>query len=126
MPEHAQAVDESVADLDDDADYLSPDLTGYQTRLAHLRAEKGVVRLRFGTQSGLVLLRHADVMNAFREDGRYSKSLATRPTTFPFMGPNIMGYDGHEHTVQRSLVSPAFRRTAIPTARSSRPPSAAT
>ena len=30
------------------------------------------------------------------------------------MGPNIQGYDGHEHTVKRGLVSPAFRRTAIP------------
>jgi 2-hydroxy-5-methyl-1-naphthoate 7-hydroxylase len=65
----------------------------------------GVVRLRFGSTTGIVLLRHADVSNAFRDDSRYSKSEAVRPSTFPFMGPNIMGYDGHEHTVKRSLVN---------------------
>src|SRR5262249_13034529 len=95
--------------VDDDTDFQDPDLLGYQDRLARLRDEKGVVRLRFGAVSGLVLLRHADVTSAFREDGRFSKSLATRPATFPFMGPNIQGYDGHEHMVKRALVTPAFR-----------------
>lgn len=99
---------------DDATDYQDPDLTGYQDRLATLREEKGVVRLRFGAKTGLVVLRHADVMSAFREDGRFSKSLAMRPATFPFMGPNIQGYDGHEHTVKRALVSPALRRTLVP------------
>jgi cytochrome P450 len=103
-----------AVDLDDDTDYNDPELTGYQERLAPLRAQKGVARLRFGSASGFVLLRHADVVNAFRDDTRFSKSEAVRPMTFPVMGPNIMGYDGHEHTVKRGLVSPAFRRTAIP------------
>jgi cytochrome P450 len=101
-------------DVDDDTDYDDPELTGYQTRLARLRDDKGVVRLRFGSTTGVVLLRHADVTNAFRDDTRFSKSEAVRPATFPYMGPNIQGYDGHEHTVKRGLVSPAFRRTAIP------------
>ena len=100
--------------VDDDTDFQDPDLLDYQDRLARLRDERGVVRLRFGERSGLVVLRHADVTTAFREDGRFSKSLATRPATFPFMGPNIQGYDGHEHTVKRALVTPAFRRTVIP------------
>jgi len=51
---------------------------------------------------------------AFREDTRFSKGAALKPITFPMMGPNIQGYDGREHTVHRSLVSPAFRRTMIP------------
>jgi cytochrome P450 len=100
--------------LDDDADYNDPTLTGYQARLAPLRAAKGVVRLRFGSSTGLVLLRYADVRNAFCDDVRFSKSKALRPITFPFMGPNLMGYDGHEHRVKRALVSRAFRRNAIP------------
>jgi len=100
--------------LDDDTDYQDPDLLDYQDRLARLRDERGVVRLRFGDKSGLVVLRHDDATCAFREDTRFSKSLATRPATFPFMGPNIQGYDGHEHTVKRALVTPAFRRTVIP------------
>jgi cytochrome P450 len=104
----------NAIEVDDDVDYDDPELTGYQTRLATLRDEKGVARLRFGSNTGLVLLRHADVVNAFRDDTRFSKSEAVRPMTFPVMGPNIMGYDGHEHTVKRGLVSPAFRRTAIP------------
>jgi cytochrome P450 len=103
-----------VTDVDDDVDYDDQELTGYQARLAPLRAEKGVVRLRFGSSTGLVLLRYADVRNAFCDDIRFSKSLALRPITFPFMGPNIMGYDGHEHRVKRGLVSRAFRRRTIP------------
>ena len=101
-------------DLDDDIDYNDQELAGYQARLAPLRAQKGVVRLRFGSSTGLVLLRYADVRNAFCDDVRFSKSKALRPITFPFIGPNLMGYDGHEHRVKRALVSRAFRRSTIP------------
>jgi cytochrome P450 len=104
----------TVTDVDDDVDYNDPDITGYWQKLAPLREELGVARLRFGDTAGWVLLRHADVSMAFREDSRFSKGAALKPITFPVMGPNIQGYDGHEHTVHRSLVSPAFRRTAIP------------
>ena len=100
--------------VDDETDYNDPELSGYQTRLAPLRDELGVARLRFGTTTGFVLLRHEDVLNVFRDDKRFSKSEAIRPVVFPVMGPNIMGYDGHEHSVKRGLVSPAFRRTMIP------------
>ena len=61
-----------------------------------------------------MLLRYADVRNAFSDDVRFSKSKALRPITFPFMGPNLMGWDGHEHRVKRALVSRAFRRNTIP------------
>jgi cytochrome P450 len=97
-------------DLDDDDDFI-PD---YHARLAALRADKGVVRLRFSAGSGIVLLRHADVYEVVSDEARFSKSEIFRPATFPFMGPNIQGYEGHEHTVKRALVSPAFRRTTIP------------
>ncbi len=103
-----------MTEVDDDADYNDPDITGYWQRLAPLREELGVARLRFGDTAGWVLLRHADVSMAFRDETRFSKGAALKPITFPMMGPNIQGYDGHEHTVHRSLVSPAFRRTAIP------------
>jgi len=104
-----------VDEVDDDFDFGDHgQITEYQTRLAPLRAEKGVVRLRFGSRTGLVLLRHADVANALRDEARFSKSLAFRPMMFPVLGPNITGYDGHEHTTKRALVSPAFRRTVIP------------
>ncbi len=104
----------AVTDVDDDANYNDPNITGYWQRLAPLREELGVARLRFGDSAGWVLLRHADASMALRDDTRFSKGAALKPITFPMMGPNIQGYDGHEHTVHRSLVSPAFRRTAIP------------
>src|SRR6185503_1388797 len=104
----------SLLELDDDLDYYDPELTGYQARLAPLRAAKGVVRLRFGASTGLVLLRYADVRNAFCDDVRFSKSKALRPITFQFMGPNLMGWDGAEHRLKRALVSRAFRRNTIP------------
>ena len=53
-------------------------------------------------------------MTAFRGDRRFSKGAALKEVTFAMMGPNIQGYDGHEHTVKRGLVSPAFRRSMIP------------
>jgi cytochrome P450 len=104
----------ALSNVDDDHDYDDPETVDYQARLARLRDEKGVVRLRFGAGTGLVLLRHADVANAFRDDRRYSKSAVLKPATFPFMGPNIMGWDGNEHTAKRALMAPGFRRTAIP------------
>jgi cytochrome P450 len=100
--------------LDDDFDYGDPELTGYQERLAPLRAKKGVARLRLGSKTGYMLLRYSDVRNAFVDDVRFSKSKAIRPATFPFMGPNIQGYDGDEHRVKRGLVSRAFRKSTIP------------
>jgi cytochrome P450 len=106
-----------VGHLDDvDGDFDFGDhgqITDYQTRLAALRDDKGVARLRFGSKTGFVLLRHADVAEAFRDEARFSKSLAFRPMMFPVLGPNITGYDGHEHTTKRALVSPAFRRTVV-------------
>ena len=104
----------TVIGVDDDVDYNDPNLTGYWQKLAPLREELGVARLRFGDVAGWVLLRHADVSMAFREDSRFSKGAALKPITFPMIGPNIQGYDGRDHTVHRNLVSPAFRRTAIP------------
>ncbi|MGF7237481.1 MAG: cytochrome P450 [Frankia sp.] len=102
------------ADVDDDVDYGNDQMTDFHARLATLRAEKGVVRLRFGPSTGLMLLRHADIVAALRDEAYFSKSAAFRPITFPFIGPNITGYDGDEHTVKRALVSPTFRRTMIP------------
>ena len=104
----------TVTGVDDDVDYNDPNLTEYWQKLAPLREELGVARLRFGDVAGWVLLRHADVSTAFREDSRFSKGAALKPITFPMIGPNIQGYDGRDHTVHRNLVSPAFRRTAIP------------
>jgi cytochrome P450 len=100
--------------VDDDIDYNEDDIPRFHERLAELRAEKGAARLRFGPTTGWVLLRYADVASAVKDGARFSKSEAFRPVTFPFMGPNIQGYDGQEHTVKRALVAPAFRRTIIP------------
>ena len=108
-----------ASELDDDVNYDPAAHDGgvipeFHARLAALRAAKGVVRLRFGSDIHMALLRYADVEKALRDETRFSKSEAFRPVTFPFMGPNIQGYDGHEHTVKRALVLPAFRRTTIP------------
>lgn len=109
-----QPADTFVGDVDDDVDYGSDQLAEFQTRLAPLRAEKGVVRLRYGSGTRYALLRHADVANALKDETRFSKSAVFRPMSFPFLGPNITGYDGHEHAVKRALVAPAFRRATIP------------
>ena len=108
-------------DVDDEMDYNDPDITGYWQKLAPLREALGVARLRFGDTAGWVLLRHADVMMAFREDSRFSKGAALRPITFPMMGPNIQGYDGHEHTCIAASCRRPFggRRSPATSSRSS-------
>jgi cytochrome P450 len=103
------------APVDDDVDYDTEYIPDFHARLGSLRDEKGVVRLQFSASTGIVVLRHADAYEMLSDESRFSKSEAFRPLTFPFMGPNIQGYDGHEHTVKRALVSPAFRRIVIPT-----------
>jgi cytochrome P450 len=104
-----------MTDVDDDAmDLMSKDIPDYHERLATLREHKGVARLPMGGGAVTALLRYHDIAKAVRDDTRYSKSEAFRPATFPFMGPNIQGYDGHEHAVKRALVSPAFRRGIVP------------
>ncbi|MED5813646.1 cytochrome P450 [Mycolicibacterium sp. 050232] len=105
----------ALPDADDaEMDLMSRDIPDFHDRLAPLRERKGVARLRMGGGTIMTLLRHADVAVAVRDDAHYSKSEAFRPTTFPFMGPNIQGYDGNEHVLKRALVSPAFRRAAVP------------
>src|SRR5262245_4815162 len=99
---------------DDGLDLMSQDIPDYHARMATLREHKGVARLPMGGGAVFALLRYADVAAAVRDATRYSKSEAFRPSTFPFMGPNIQGYDGHEHAVKRALVSPAFRRGTVP------------
>lgn len=100
-------------ELDDEYDYSDPQLIGYQDRLRHLRDTKGVARLRVGAKTSYMLLRYADVKNAFFDNKRYSKSLALRDVTFAMMGPNIQGYDGEEHRIKRGLVSRAFRPRTV-------------
>jgi cytochrome P450 len=107
--------DEEVAEIDFGVSpYEGGEIPDLYEHLAALRENRGVARLRMGPDTGFVLLRYRDIYDAIRDETRYSKSEAFRPLTFPFMGPNIQGYDGAEHTVKRGLVSPAFRRTAIP------------
>ncbi|HET6736062.1 cytochrome P450 [Mycobacterium sp.] len=109
----SEGLTEAAVD-DPELDLMSQDIPDFHTRLAALREEKGVARLPMGGGVVTSLLRHADIADAVRDDTRYSKSGVFRPATFPFMGPNIQGYDGHEHVVKRALVSPAFRRGTVP------------
>ena len=109
----SEGLTEAAVD-DPELDLMSQAIPDFHTRLAALREEKGVARLPMGGGVVTSLLRHADIADAVRDDTRYSKSGVFRPATFPFMGPNIQGYDGHEHVVKRALVSPAFRRGTVP------------
>ncbi len=83
----------------------------YHEILSPLREQAGIA----WDGQAYLLLRYADVYRALREEKYFSKSKIFAPATFPFMGPNIQGYDGAEHTLKRSLVTPAFRKKVIPT-----------
>ena len=103
-----------MTDIDDDVDFDDAGLKDFQERLGRLRANKGVVRLRYGPKTNLTLLRHVDVARGFRDEEHFSKAKSMRRLTFPFMGPHLVGFDGEEHTVKRALVTPTFKRTMIP------------
>jgi cytochrome P450 len=82
--------------------------------LGPLREERGVIRAKMGDEITHVLLRYEDCRLAVRDETQFSKREAFVPLTFPVMGPNLMGYEGKEHSNLRGLVSPAFRRGFVP------------
>lgn len=59
-----------------------------------------------------LLLRYEDVSQAFRSPEVFSSRIM-RQVMGPVMGRTILEMDGREHTMQRSLVSHAFRPQAI-------------
>ena len=68
-------------------------------------------RQAFGAVSYQVL-RREDVEAALRDAETFSSSINQR-TMGPFMGKLLLAMDGHEHSQYRSLVSHAFRRSAL-------------
>ena len=69
------------------------------------------MRSAFGARSYQVL-RRTDVEAALRDAETFSSSI-NQETMGPYMGKLILAMGGHEHSEYRSLVSHAFRRSAL-------------
>lgn len=66
----------------------------------------------YGDREMWMVTRHADVETVLRDPDRFSSRINTE-TMGPVMGTLILGMDGDEHRKYRSLVSQAFRQSAL-------------
>jgi cytochrome P450 len=81
--------------------------------LARLRERGPVGRVRFGGTPAWIILRHAELAEAFRDGARFPPGPAYRATTEPAVGRSFISMDGDEHRVYRRLATPAFRSGAV-------------
>jgi cytochrome P450 len=81
--------------------------------LARLREQGPVARVRFGGEPAWIILRHAELAQAFRDGRRFPPGAAYRATTEPSVGRSFISMDGEEHRVYRRLSTPAFHSSAV-------------
>jgi cytochrome P450 len=109
-PMSAGAPDYACPDVDFGRDEV-PDL---DARMAELqRAGMRVVPVRYLGGTAWLLLRHADVARAFRDDTHFPASAAHRRYALPVQGRNLLCMDGQEHRIHRALVAQAFEPQAV-------------
>jgi cytochrome P450 len=89
-------------------------LPRFHDMLAELRRNRPVAPIVFHGRPAWILTRHADVIEAFRDEHLFSAKAIQIANTFPVMGRNIMGMEGEEHRINRALVSPRFGLRRMP------------
>jgi cytochrome P450 len=95
-------------------DFGRDDVPDLDARMAQLQQSgQRVVPVRYLGQTAWLLLRHEDVMRAFRDDAHFPASAAHRRYALPVQGRNLLCMDGEEHRVHRALVAAAFEPRVI-------------
>ena len=87
-----------------------PDL---HERLAALRAEQRVGRVRYDGAPAWVILRHADLARAFRDDEMFPAAEAYRFLAEPAQGRTMQCMDPPDHRARRELVAPWFSPSSV-------------
>ena len=79
---------------------------------ARLRSESPVLQIREGERAHFVLSRYEDVREGLRNEDLFSSRANERGAGLVF-GRTIIGMDGREHLLHRSLVTPALAPRAL-------------
>ncbi len=100
--------------LDDDVDYALDELDDFHGRLAALRERAPAAWVRcFGEKA--VLFTSFELVNAaFKDEAAFPSAEFYANVVTDVMGRNIQCMEGHEHKVNRALVSPGFRQRLMP------------
>lgn len=101
-------------DLDSEIDVLLDDLPDVGGTLREMRARKPAQwGMAFGSPA-LLLLDHALVNAAFKDEAALPSAEFYTRTVTEVLGRNIQCMQGEEHRLNRALVSPSFRQRLMP------------
>ncbi|MGI9591329.1 MAG: cytochrome P450 [Myxococcota bacterium] len=96
-------------------DFASEPLPGeaLHRALAELRRRGPVVPVTFGGRPAWLILGHAELTQAFKDEAAFPAGEQYRRTIEPIQGRTFESMDGEEHHRVRQLATPAFRSRAI-------------
>jgi len=96
-------------------DFASAPLPGEDLHraLSRLREDGPVARVRFGGRRAWLILGHAELTAAFKDEDAFPAGEQYRRTIEPIQGRTFESMDGEEHHRIRQLATPAFRSRAI-------------
>jgi len=81
--------------------------------LAALREDGPVAQVRFGGRPAWLIVGHAELAGAFKDEAAFPAGEQYRRTIEPIQGRTFESMDGEEHHRIRQLATPAFRSRAI-------------
>jgi cytochrome P450 len=81
--------------------------------LARLRERGPIVEVRFAGRPAWLILGHAELAAAFKDEVTFPAGEQYRRTIEPIQGRTFESMDGEEHHRMRQLATPAFRSRAI-------------
>src|SRR6185312_11149736 len=86
------------------------DLPGMHEALAAMREEGPVVEVRCNGERAWIVLTYEALRDALRDEETFPSAASYSRTTDPATGRTLNSMKGDEHTRNRAVVSPAFRR----------------
>jgi cytochrome P450 len=93
------------------------DIPAMHRALAAMREEAPVVEVRWNGERAWILLTYEALRDALRDERTFPSAASYRRTTDPAVGRTLNSMEGAEHTRNRAVVSPAFRRQRMLTYR---------
>lgn len=100
--------------LDDETDYAVDDVPDFDARLAALRERAPAAWVRAFGRPAVMFTSYELVSAAFKDEEAFPAAAFYGNTVTEVLGRNIQCMVGAEHRRNRSLASPAFRRSLMP------------